>query len=327
MRIREIDISKGILILLVVLAHSYIPYSLVVYFSYLLSAFMFISGYLFKDENFTIKLKKVLLNLWVPFIFLSFVGYTIYYFINKFVQYNNSVFTTLFDFIIFGYSPLTIPVNVVPLWYLYMFVIAEITFLVLIKLRLIHFIPVLSFISTAFFHSQNRFFKLDVAFHGLIWFYFGYIFRKKGFTYKIKKPFSIFLISLLGLILIGKVNGLNDWRENNYGNYPFLSYLGELAFILIIISLSNLITNERIKSFFELFGKYTIFVLGYHIVLPGLIAPFFNDPISLLEKLWWLYYIIALFILYFFLKFVPKNIIYFLSGQFHLIKKRKSLPA
>jgi hypothetical protein len=134
-------------------------------------------------------------------------------------------------------------------------------------------------------------------------------------------------MSLFVLVLVGNLNGFNDWRENNYGNYPFLSYVGELAFILITISLSNLIISEKVKRFFELFGRNTIFVLGYHIVLPGLIAPFFSDPITLLEKLWYLYYIIALSILYFFLRYVPKNIIYFLSGQFHLIKKTKSLPA
>jgi hypothetical protein len=126
---------------------------------------------------------------------------------------------------------------------------------------------------------------------------------------------------------VGNLNGFVDWRDNHYGNYPFLSYLGELAFILITISLSNLITYEKVKEFFELFGKYTIFVLGYHILLPGLIAPFFSDPIVILEKLWWLYYIFSVFVLYFFLRNIPRNIIYFLSGQFHLIKKRKSLPA
>jgi fucose 4-O-acetylase-like acetyltransferase len=327
MRIREIDVSKGILILMVVFAHSYVPFSIFIYFSYLLSAFMFISGYLFKDEKFETKLKKILLNLWMPFIFLSFVGYTIYYFINKFVQIHNSVFATFFNFIFFGYSPMEIPVNVVPLWYLYMFAVAEIIFLIFKKLRLIHFIPVFSIISTAFFQTQNRFFKIDVALHGLIWFYFGYIFKKKGFNYKLKRPFLVFLMSLFVLVLVGNLNGFNDWRENNYGNYPFLSYVGELAFILITISLSNLIISEKVKRFFELFGRNTIFVLGYHIVLPGLIAPFFSDPITLLEKLWYLYYIIALSILYFFLRYVPKNIIYFLSGQFHLIKKTKSLPA
>jgi hypothetical protein len=243
------------------------------------------------------------------------------------VQIHNSVFATFFNFIFFGYSPMEIPVNVVPLWYLYMFAVAEIIFLIFKKLRLIHFIPVFSIISTAFFQTQNRFFKIDVALHGLIWFYFGYIFKKKGFNYKLKRPFLVFLMSLFVLVLVGNLNGFNDWRENNYGNYPFLSYVGELAFILITISLSNLIISEKVKRFFELFGRNTIFVLGYHIVLPGLIAPFFSDPITLLEKLWYLYYIIALSILYFFLRYVPKNIIYFLSGQFHLIKKTKSLPA
>jgi fucose 4-O-acetylase-like acetyltransferase len=189
MRIREIDVSKGILILMVVFGHSYVPFSIIIYFSYLLSAFMFISGYLFKDEKFEIKLKKVLLNLWMPFIFLSLVGYTIYYFINKFVQFHDNVFSTFFDFIIFGYSPMNLPVNVVPLWYLYMFVVAEILFLIFNKLKLIHFIPVFSIISTAFLQTQSRFFKIDVALHGLIWFYFGYILKKKGFTYKINKPF------------------------------------------------------------------------------------------------------------------------------------------
>ncbi|MDK2886245.1 MAG: acyltransferase [Thermosipho sp. (in: thermotogales)] len=327
MRIREIDVSKGILILMVVFAHSYVPYSVMIYISYILSAFMFISGYLFKNEEFFVKLKKVLLNLWIPFVFLSFVGFTIYYFVNKLVQYDDKVFEKFFDFIIFGYTHLNMPVTAVPLWYLYMFAVAEIVFLIFLKMRMIHFIPILSFLSTIFIQNQSRFFKLDVAFHGLIWFYLGYLLRKKGFNYKFKKPFLIFLIFSIFLVLIVAFNGMDDWRDNNYGNLPLLSYLGELAYIFIVISLSNMIKSERIKRFFELFGRYTIFVLGYHIVLPGLLAPLLNDPIQFLEKFWWLYYIVDVSILYVFLCFVPKNIIFFLSGQFHLIKKRKSLPA
>lgn len=58
MRIREIDVSRGILILMIIFVHSYIPYSLAVYFSYILASFMFISGYLFKDGKFSKKFEK-----------------------------------------------------------------------------------------------------------------------------------------------------------------------------------------------------------------------------------------------------------------------------
>lgn len=69
MRIREIDVSRGILILMIIFVHSYIPYSLAVYFSYILASFMFISGYLFKDGKFSKKFEKILLNLLIPFVF------------------------------------------------------------------------------------------------------------------------------------------------------------------------------------------------------------------------------------------------------------------
>ncbi|SHH33367.1 acyltransferase family protein [Thermosipho atlanticus] len=321
MRIREIDISKGILILIVVLLHSYIPYSLVVYLSYLLAAFMFISGYLFKDENFFIKLKKIFLNLLFPFYFLSTIGYIIYFYINKITHYSSAVFTTFFEFIIFGYAPMDMPVNVLPLWYLYMFAVAEIVFMILIKLNLVHFTPFLSVFTTFFLHNQTRFFKLEVAFHGLIWFYFGYWFRKKGYKYKLKRPFIMLLLSIMIVVIIAKINGFNDWRDSNYGKYPLLSYIGELAFIILIISLSNLIKIEKLKKFMELFGRYTIFVLGYHLVLSGLIALVLKDPLSFVEKYWYIYYGYSVTILYLFLKFVPKKVIYFLSGQFYLLRK------
>ena len=317
---------------MVILVHSHAPYTLGTFLSYLLSAYMFISGFLFKDEDFLKKLKKIILNLWIPFLFLSTLGYILYYFIGKAINQNNNVFSTFSNFIIFGYVPMTIPVNVIPLWYIYMFIIAELIFLIFHKLKLIHLIPILSILSTMLIHAQTHFFKIDTAFHGLLWFYLGHILKKKGFSYKIKRPLFIFLISTLTLSIIAKFNGFNDWRDNNYGKYPILSYFGEGMFVLISISISNLIKNEKIKEFFEIFGKHTIFVLGYHIVIPGLLAPLVKKPMLFLEKYWWIVYNFTIFILFILLKFLPKNTIYFLSGQFNLIRKylpknEKSLPA
>ncbi|MBO8160837.1 MAG: acyltransferase family protein [Thermosipho sp. (in: Bacteria)] len=320
MRIREIDISRGILILIVVFVHSHIPYSIVVYISYFLSTFMFISGYLYKDENFSVKLKKIVLNLWIPFVFLSSIGYVIFYIINKNIGYSDDVFSSYFNFLLFGYAPIDMPVNVLPLWYLYMFAIAEVLFLLFYKLRLIHVIPLLSILTTLFVHKQTYFFKIEIALHGLLWFYLGFLVKSKGFKFKIKKSELIFIISFVILIIIGGINGLNDWRDSNWGEYPILSYIGEGSFILLVISFSNMIKKEGIKRFFELFGRYTIFILGYHMILPGFFAPLLKDPLSFVEKYWYIYFLISTTILYYFLKFVPKNFIHLLSGQFHLLK-------
>ena len=325
MRIREIDVSRGILILMIIFVHSYIPYSLAVYFSYILASFMFISGYLFKDGKFSKKFEKILLNLLIPFVFLSLVGYIIYYILNIFIGYSNSVFSNFLDFVIFGYSTFDVPVNVLPLWYLYMFAVAELIFILFIKLRTIHFIPILSILSTLLINEQTKFFKINVALHGLIWFYLGYILKNRGFKFKFKNPFLLFIIFSCLLAVVATFNGFDDWRINSYGNYPLLSYVGEFSSVIIIISLAQMIKTDKIKRFFELFGKNTIFLLGYHIVLPGTLAIFIKDPVQFLEKYWFIYYILAVFILYLFLKIVPENLIYLLEGRFYLLKNSSSI--
>ncbi|MDK2839810.1 MAG: acyltransferase [Thermosipho sp. (in: thermotogales)] len=130
----------------------------------------------------------------------------------------------------------------------------------------------------------------------------------------------LFIIFSCLLAVVATFNGFDDWRINSYGNYPLLSYVGEFSSVIIIISLAQMIKTDKIKRFFELFGKNTIFLLGYHIVLPGTLAIFIKDPVQFLEKYWFIYYILAVFILYLFLKIVPENLIYLLEGRFYLLK-------
>ncbi|ABR29947.1 acyltransferase [Thermosipho melanesiensis] len=319
-RIKELDIAKGILIIMVMFAHSCAPENYVAKISSILAVFMLISGYLYKDEMVLVKLKKLFLNILIPFYFMSTVGYFVYYFINRFVSISDSVFSSIFDFLFFGYSPIDMPVNVLPLWYLYMFFVAELCFLVLYKLKLVHLIPVLSFFSTLFIKEQSKFFKLEVVFHGLVWFYLGFIFKKNRFGFRIKRKYLLFSFSFLLLWIFSNINGFNDWRSASYGKFSLLSYFTEFLSIILIVSLSNILVSTRFENFFVLFGRFTIFVLGYHILIPGLLTPLVSDPIAFVSRFWYIYYLVSIFIMYLVLKIFPKWLIYTLAGQFHLIR-------
>ncbi|MBT1248626.1 MULTISPECIES: acyltransferase family protein [unclassified Thermosipho (in: thermotogales)] len=320
MRIKEIDIAKGFLMVLIIFAHSYAPERYVSYVSNVLASFMFISGFLFKEETFSLKLKKIFFNILVPFYFMATIGYFLYFAINKVLHLTTDVFYTFFDFIIFGYAPIDIPVNVLPLWYLYMFSIAEICFVIFVRLKVTYLIPLFSILSTILVNVQTKFFKLEVVFHGLVWFYLGWLFKRKGFNFKVKKPLLLLGISGFLIFLLTGLNGFNDWREANYGNYPLISYVVEFFTLIFVISFSNLVVSRKIEGFFMLFGKFTLFVLGYHIVIPGLFMPLIKDPLLFLEKFWLLNYFIMVFFMYLIIRFVPKRLLYFLSGQFYIKK-------
>ncbi|QTA37864.1 acyltransferase family protein [Thermosipho ferrireducens] len=327
MRIETIDYARGLLIIAVVLAHSMVPEGVFAFISYLLSAFLFISGYLYKDYGFYERFKKLFKGILIPYFFMAFFNLLIFEVFNLWTGVYNSpqIFLNFFKHIFLGLLDDlgSVPVTVIPLWYLYMFFVAEMLFLIMKKLKIVHLIPVMSILFT-YFGNSFLVFKISVAFHGLIYFYLGWLLKRRGFNFKFKVPWLYFILSLSGIIFLININGNVDWQFNFYGKNPLISYFVEFLWIILTISGACLIKTKFLKRIFLVFGRNTLFVLGYHITIPAIflypLFSLFGDPVAIAEKLWIVYFILDFSLIYFIINFLPDLFLNILSGQFYLLK-------
>ena len=86
--------------------------------------------------------------------------------------------------------------------------------------------------------------------------------------------------------------------------------------------------EEPLKRIFSLFGKRTLFVLGYHIAAGFLVYPIFDfvgDPIEIMERFWYVYWLINMAVVYLLIRFLPEPVLTILSGSF-LAKRKRSSP-
>lgn len=267
-RNNNIDIARGLLIIIMVLGHTGFSGTKFIYLFHIPS-FVFLSGYLHTSNYSYQFLKKRFVSLYFPFIKYSLI-YLIS--INFFVEFGilnielisfNNIFQNLLDILLMkglgGFLG--------AFWYLTM--ILEVIFIYILFDRIlknIHYMSV--FIAVLFFliygYIANGFTLpayLDISFLMLSSFHFGRLYKR--YEKVIPNNLYVFIISSSILLLLY----LND-VEINIGSriLPniFLYLLSIISGIFLIMSFSKVIPFKSIQNGFSYAGKSTIIILALH---------------------------------------------------------------
>lgn len=243
-RYKEVDISKGIGILLSIFGH--LNYTFVHAFIYMfhMPLFYFISGFLFKPQKYTFKqfILRKLRTIVVPYFVLGAIIMAFDYFGHGKVQI----------------VELLVQRRYLPLWFLTSLFFTEIIFYLLnnfissnylkgiIVVLLFLFGNILSnFIDTAL--PWN----VDSVCFALVFYYFGYLFSKyKEKILNKKKMLMVSSIIILPTIFVieMKIFGkIVDIFSNNYGIFP-LNIVSALSGIVVVYCISIYIEKNKIIS-------------------------------------------------------------------------------
>ena len=272
MRNKIIDISKGILIVLMVIGHSGAPFTEFIYLFHM-TAFLFLSGFVF-NGNQTLKNffnRRILQGMYFPFVrnnILFTLFYPILYYyglmtINidfNFKQFLNTILNIMF--LGGGINEL-----VGPLWYLVLLIEAStlyyflnkvlknlfslsvtifiIFFLGFLLLRYNIFLPRylgVTLIVVSFIHLGRCF----SVYYSLI---------RYNFLLAITLFFVLFIISQYIKINIG---------ISNFGN-PILYIISSLCGIYLVLFLANFIGEKTNFTFFSFIGQRTLSILVWHL--------------------------------------------------------------
>jgi fucose 4-O-acetylase-like acetyltransferase len=117
--------------------------------------------------------------------------------------------------------------------------------------------------------------------------------------------------------------------EDYFGSSPSLYIFAAVFGIIAISGMAQLLERiEPLKRIFSLFGRRTLFVLGYHIAAGFLVYPIFDflgDPIEIMERFWYVYWLINMAVVYLLIRLLPEPALTILSGSF-LAKRKGNSP-
>lgn len=281
MRIKWIDVARGIGLLLVIFGHLVIwgePVFNWIY-SFHMPLFFFLSGYLLKPElkNAKLFLKKISLALIIPYFIFVIIGLIVSLIVSGWqpISYN----TVFFD-VFYAVQPESLHVG--QIWFLICLAIVQILFFIFLKLRikntLFKIIIISSFALIAYLIHEYKIglwidgiqyrlpFKLDTAFMGLFFFAIGYYVKYFKIFSKIfcKKPTDNFYFMIIALevnIFFGLyLNKTVNMGDNVYNNILFF-IVAALAGIIFIIYLSYFLEKNRLLLYM---GSNTLSIFSSH---------------------------------------------------------------
>lgn len=272
-RSRRIDISKGILILLVVLGHSGFPLTSYIYLFHM-TAFVFFSGVTFNGKDLNIKeyTRKKIKGLYFPYVKIQIVFIIFHNFFveTKIIQDKNF---GLYDYIHSLISALTFGGGG-----------GELT-------GAMWFIPMLFFISIIYdsiYYLSNYLLYQKIKFHiiifsifliGLFSVYLNINLPRHIDTAFLAMPFyhlgaqmknikeyvprlSIFVLSVITLVIMSKFGSI-DLGAHKITN-PIFFVSASILGIYQVLYLANLINNIPGSDLFIIFGKNTFIIMAFH---------------------------------------------------------------
>lgn len=320
-RIKWIDFNRGLLILLVVMAHSFCPDIVFSYISYILPGFLFISGLLYREKTLQATMKKLFLTLIIPYMVAGTINMIIWFTTKPMIPVPENDFTlstVAINFLLMRTEPGQTAANLIPIWFLPLLFFTELFFTLMSRLRLIWPAIILGIISVNFFDGPLLW-KLDVVPVALAFFSFGVFWKKRYDLKPFRNPFPVLIISLGIFFSIVYFNGCVDMNADYYGEIPLLFYPAGICIVLIFSALSQLLEQSRISGLMQFFGKNTIFILAYHITAAAMLYPLFElfgNAIYIATRFWYFYFLLELGLLTIMLFYIPEKLRLFLSGEF-----------
>ena len=281
-RIEEIDIYKGILILLVVIGHATNRYNTYIY-QFHMAAFFFISGFLSSIEK-----DGLVKFIYKKFMSLKLPLFTVFILMQIFITilYHSGNYTIFFDDNLRYYGFLFnlkefILNDRIFLWFLgaawfitvlfYIEVLKKITYDLFNKYKKVSFmISVIMFLLGYFFVlNKINFLNIDLVLIGQFYYSLGFYLSKQKYAKSIVSNsyicMVIFILSLLIMFFLSKITGITvDYPSRKFGN-PLVNIFTAMNGVACIYTLSSILKkNNLIKKIFSYLGKNTLSILFFH---------------------------------------------------------------
>lgn len=275
-RVFELDIMKGILILLMIIGHFKINESLrgIVY-SIHMPAFILMSGYFYRNINLKIQIKKDAKRLLIPYI----VFCVVYMVLN--VKDLKGVFSKSIQLILgISYSKNIFESikSVGPVYFILLLFCLKLIYNITAHIfegKNLH-IAILTLSILGFILGKNGWWlpwSLDIALYALVFYHIGFLINQYKILERVKKnPTLYFPLSLIWAYMI--YEGSMEIAIRNYGDY-LIVVMGAVAGYLLLYSLCSYIINARIFVILKMclisIGQSTMWILIIHTVFNGLI--------------------------------------------------------
>lgn len=261
-RIEWIDQCRGVLFLMVIFVHSGICPEFLRYIidPIFLPGFFALSGFLYREKNFTVHLKSAFNSLFFPFFLYSLI-ISLMLFVKSGLDTNVFLKTFVELFIMGGdqlwFIPCLLCVEII--FYSVKFCIPNKKFEILLGL----FSVASFFLVTAF--KGHLYWNIDTALWCLLYYIWGVWIKRNFFKESPSKKnvcfvFFIYLVLAVLFGLYGLGGGMVDMHNNFVNNrlvYLFLSLYGCYALFLFISILPPL-------KYFSLLGQITLFAFPFH---------------------------------------------------------------
>jgi len=274
-RIKELDICKGIGMILVILIHFHLIDGLMKYWvmSFYMSLFVIVSGLLFKRNSILYHSKKFLLNYYV----FGFICVVLY----DFTFCKDRIYLDLNGLIHGCTSPYYVIQASTPLWFLTMYFMLRVVYDTCDKYLkndlLFIIVIVLGFLGCKLSVGRElhkTIYNFDLALMFVPLFHFGRIIKEKDFLIKfIKlsfiKSFLYMVVFLLLSVLLFEFNRGYDVFHEGYGGSlggdALLFYFSSVAGTMFVLFLSRIISKiPLLNLFFVSIGRNTLIILAIH---------------------------------------------------------------
>ena len=279
MRIKWIDIAKGIGLYLVILGHL-VKYGSPVFnwiFSFHMPLFFLVSGITFSySGNYFFSIKKTLKNLVIPYFAIVIFGIIISLLVPTWAPL--SLKRSLLE-VFYYVQPESLHVG--QIWFLFALAMVQIIFISIREIKIknikVEFVVIilisigalfLKYFETKF-HLPNLPFKLDTVFMAILFFYIGFIIKEKNLAERLNhvgnkylRAFIIAIALLLNIYFGPILNSTINMAANNY-NHAIFFFISSFSGIFAILLLSTLIKENK---YIEFYGKNSLSIFSIHSV-------------------------------------------------------------
>ena len=292
-RIVWIDQLRSLAFLFVIIGHVAIPKEMKsLIYSFHMPLFFLISGLTINNQKilnipFKDYVSKQAKSLLVPYFWLSFLCYPLWYLAFQILTDSKQTVFGVFKGIFAGSLELNSPSNA--LWFLLVLFVANIIYAGIVKISkgndvvllcLVLISAIIGYLDKAF----NQLWHFNVAFTAVMLLYLGNIFinwykqsklhnHKKSFDYVIKTLGVVICFVVIGL-QSHKLNGRISMTANKFGKSVLLFYVTAIAFSLAITLIVMLLPKI---SFVTYIGQNTLFYLGIHIPIIRILEKAFPE--------------------------------------------------
>lgn len=291
MRLKYIDILKGLAIFFVVFGHTINPasYMAKVVFSFHMPIFFIIAGYLFNFEkyksSFNNFFKGKVVRLILPY-FMSVILFLLFYLVYQspkpFIDTPSSAILNIFKSDIIGalYGVGTVNsfniVPVGPLWFVVCLFCAEVVFYFLLKFTrnwniflqyILYF--VLSYLGIIVGQKIFLPWSFDVSLVAIFFVFIGFEMKRKNFIEKFSNNkftnYYLFLLLVVWFILMN--NSFISMNERTYNNFVY-AYIAAISVSVLLFTLCYKIQNLKYLTFVNkmvsYIGSETMIILLMH---------------------------------------------------------------